>query len=371
VLIGDRVLMKLVRKIEPGPHPEVEVGRQLSEVAKLPYVAPYAGSLEYERRRHRRAVVASLSGFVPNDGDAWSRALDELGRFYDHAASEGLHGPAQATFPSRPLVEGLTDTVALEMVSFAAESLESAGHIGVRTAQLHRALESGDNPNFQSQPFTRLYQRSLYQSLRSDTRSTFRLLSRRLGELDAPTAELARSVLDREASMIDRFSRLTRETIDVRRIRVHGDLHLGQVLVAGTDVVFIDFEGEPARPLGERSIKRPAFRDVAGMLRSYDYAARVAREQAVGRGVIAEESSESLEAWGRLWVEWVTRAFVDGYLTEANSADFIPKERWATELLLEISLLQKAIYELGYELANRPSWVHIPLRALNELTAWE
>jgi maltose alpha-D-glucosyltransferase/alpha-amylase len=170
--------------------------------------------------------------------------------------------------------------------------------------------------------------------------------------------------------MIERFSRLTSETIDVSRIRVHGDLHLGQVLVAGTDVVFIDFEGEPARPLGERSIKRPAFRDVAGMLRSYDYASRVAREQAVGRGVIAEESSESLEAWGRLWVEWVTRAFIDGYLTEANSADFIPKETWATELLLEISLLQKAVYELGYELANRPSWVHIPLRALCDLTSW-
>jgi maltose alpha-D-glucosyltransferase/alpha-amylase len=169
--------------------------------------------------------------------------------------------------------------------------------------------------------------------------------------------------------MVERFSRLTRETIDVSRIRLHGDLHLGQVLVAGTDVVFIDFEGEPARPLGERSIKRTAFRDVAGMLRSYDYASRVAREQAIERGIVSAESSATLEAWGRLWYEWVARAYVDGYLTEANSAEFLPKEPWALELLLEISLLQKAVYELGYELANRPAWVHLPLRALDELTS--
>jgi maltose alpha-D-glucosyltransferase/alpha-amylase len=176
-------------------------------------------------------------------------------------------------------------------------------------------------------------------------------------------------VLERESSMLEHFSRLTRETIEVSRIRVHGDLHLGQVLVAGTDVVFIDFEGEPARPLGERLIKRTAFRDIAGVLRSYDYAARAALEQAIGRGIVSGESTESLECWGELWVEWVSRAFVDGYLTEARGAEFLPKEPWALELLLDISLMQKAVYELGYELANRPTWVHFPLRALDALTS--
>jgi maltose alpha-D-glucosyltransferase/alpha-amylase len=369
VLVGERVLMKLIRKIEPGTHPEVEIGRQLSEVARLPYVAPFAGILEYERPRSRRMAVASLTGFVPNDGDAWSRALDELGRFYDQAASEGVDGPPASAWPRRPLVEGLAGTVALDIVSFAAESLENAGHLGVRTAQLHHALAVGRDDAFKPLPFTRLYQRSLYQSLRSDTRTTLRQLARRRSDLDPATAELAASVLDREATMIERYSRLTRETIEVNRIRIHGDMHLGQVLVAGTDVVFIDFEGEPARPLGERAIKRTAFRDVAGMLRSYDYAARVALEQAVGRGITTEDSSHTLEPWGRLWAEWVSRAYIDGYLTEAGGEEFVPKVDWALELLLEVSLLQKAVYELGYELANRPAWVHIPLRALDELTS--
>jgi maltose alpha-D-glucosyltransferase/alpha-amylase len=369
VLVGERVLMKLLRKIEAGTHPEVELGRQLSEIARLPYVAPFGGVLEYERPRARRMTVASLTGYVPNDGDAWSRTLDELGRFYEQAAAEGLDGPPASAWPRHPLTRGLAGSVAIEVVSIVAESLEHAGHIGVRTAQLHHALSSGNDPSFTPLPFTRLYQRSLYQSLRSDTRSTLRLLAKRLGELDRATADIAASVLDREATMIDRFSRLTRETLEVSRIRIHGDLHLGQVLVAGTDVVFIDFEGEPARPLGERLIKRTAFRDVAGMLRSYDYAAKLALEEAAGRGITSDESRHTLEAWGRLWVEWVGRAFVDGYLTEAAGASFVPKADWGLELLLEVSLLQKAVYELGYELANRPAWVHIPVRALDEYIA--
>jgi maltose alpha-D-glucosyltransferase/alpha-amylase len=187
--------------------------------------------------------------------------------------------------------------------------------------------------------------------------------------LAPPVADLAREILQREPVLLDQFSRLTRETIDVSSIRIHGDLHLGQVLVAGTDVVFIDFEGEPARPIGERSLKRTAFRDVAGMVRSYDYASRFALDETIGRGVVTDDSCEILEGWGQLWVEWVSRAYVDGYLSEAAKEPFVPDADWAVDLLLEVSLLQKAVYELGYELANRPEWVHLPLRALDQLTS--
>jgi maltose alpha-D-glucosyltransferase/alpha-amylase len=369
LLVGERALMKLLRKVDAGDHPEVELGRHLNEVARFPYAAPFGGVLEYEAGRQRSVTLASVTGFVVNDGDAWTRSLEGLGRFYDQAASEGVAGPPPGAWPSEPLSEGLAEPVPIELVSFAAEGLEDAGHLGVRTAQLHRALASGDSDAFRPLPFTRLYQRSLYQSLRSDARSTLRQLARRLDRLDPANAEVARAVIGREPMLLERFSRLTTETIEADRVRIHGDLHLAQVLVAGTDVVFIDFEGEPARPIGERLIKRTVFRDVAGMLRSYDYAARVALEQAVGRGIASPDSAEQLEAWGRLYVDWVSRAYLDGYLNEARGERFIPSSSWATELLLEISLLQKAVYELGYELANRPNWVHLPLRALDELTA--
>jgi maltose alpha-D-glucosyltransferase/alpha-amylase len=369
VLLGEKILMKVLRKVEAGPHPDVEVGRHLSETIGFPYVPPFGGSLEYVRPRSPAMTIATLTGFVANDGDAWSATLGELGRYYEEAAATGLTGPPATAWPHRRLSEGLAEPVSLEIAALAAESLERAGHFGTRTAQLHRALAAADTPAFTPAPFTRLNQRALYQSLRSDARATLRVLRRNLSRLAPPVADLAREILQREPVLLDQFSRLTRETIDVSSIRIHGDLHLGQVLVAGTDVVFIDFEGEPARPIGERSLKRTAFRDVAGMVRSYDYASRFALDETIGRGVVTDDSCEILEGWGQLWVEWVSRAYVDGYLSEAAKEPFVPDADWAVDLLLEVSLLQKAVYELGYELANRPEWVHLPLRALDQLTS--
>jgi maltose alpha-D-glucosyltransferase / alpha-amylase len=374
VLIGDKLLLKLIRKVEPGPHPDVEIGRHLSEVARFPNVAPFLGVIEYQRPRSAPMTLASLTGFVPNEGDAWTHTLDELGRFYEVAAAEGIDALTPTDWPRRRLADGLQEEPPGRMVAIAAESIESAHHLGLRTAQLHRALATGDDEAFRPLPFTRLHQRSLYQSLRSDARAALRLLNRRIGAIDPSLVEVAQRFASRENLLIGRYARLTRDVIDVSRIRIHGDLHLGQVLVAGTDVVFIDFEGEPARPVGERVIKRTSFRDVAGMLRSYDYAARLALGQVIDRGVATAESSEPLETWGRLWVEWVSRSFVDGYLREAAGERFVPSSAWGVDLLLDISLLQKAVYELTYELANRPAWTHLPLRALDEMTTrleWE
>ena len=155
------------------------------------------------------------------------------------------------------------------------------------------------------------------------------------------------------------------------RTRTHGDYHLGQVLWTGKDFVIIDFEGEPLRSVGERRLKRSPLRDVAGMLRSFDYAANVGLRQGVDLGLVADLPSavKQLGGWARLWTAWVCRRFLDGYLGAAEGQPFVPTDVDDLRLLLDVFLLEKASYEVRYELDNRPDWVAIPLAALADLVA--
>jgi maltose alpha-D-glucosyltransferase/alpha-amylase len=151
------------------------------------------------------------------------------------------------------------------------------------------------------------------------------------------------------------------------RIRTHGDYHLGQVLYTGNNFVIIDFEGEPARSLGERRIKRSALRDVAGMLRSFEYAAYTALFGSVERGLLSEEEASRLQPWARFWSQWVGSSFLRAYLPPVTAAGLIPSDRDAVRRLLHVLLLDKSVYELGYELNNRPAWARIPIRGILEL----
>lgn len=151
------------------------------------------------------------------------------------------------------------------------------------------------------------------------------------------------------------------------RIRHHGDYHLGQVLYTGRDFVIMDFEGEPIRPISERRIKRSALRDVAGMLRSFDYVAHQVLATRVAGSTIRAEEIAAAEPWARFWERWVSGAFLGAYLQTAGEARFLPRARDELRLLLGVFLLEKAIYELGYELSHRPDWVHVPLEGIIEL----
>jgi maltose alpha-D-glucosyltransferase/alpha-amylase len=152
-----------------------------------------------------------------------------------------------------------------------------------------------------------------------------------------------------------------------RRIRLHGDLHLGQVLFTGRDFVLIDFEGEPARSLAERRRRRSALYDVAGMLRSFHYAAELALTEATEGSPLRAEDVARLGPWARRWVEVVSRAFLRGYFDQTGNADWLPNGEDARRQLLEVHQLEKALYELGYELNNRPELVGVPLRAILDL----
>jgi maltose alpha-D-glucosyltransferase/alpha-amylase len=237
-----------------------------------------------------------------------------------------------------------------------------------RTAELHRVLASpSQDPKFAPEPFSKLYQRSLYQSMRTLAGRTLPLLRRHLKALPADDLPQGREILDMNKDIINRFHGLLDLKISGLRTRCHGDFHLGQVLFTGKDFVIIDFEGEPARPISERQIKRSPLRDVAGMLRSFHYAAYCALMALENQGMVQPESLPYLESWANLWYVWVCGTFVKIYLEQTAGGGFVPNTEAEIKILLEALLLEKAIYELGYELNNRPDWVKIPIRGIKQL----
>jgi maltose alpha-D-glucosyltransferase/alpha-amylase len=205
--------------------------------------------------------------------------------------------------------------------------------------------------------------------MRSTATQSFQLLRQRLRGLPKIVLGEAQRILEREEEVLQRFQLILGRRITAVRIRCHGDYHLGQVLYTGKDFVIIDFEGEPARPLSERRIKRSPLRDVAGMLRSFHYAAYSALFKQEAEGVYAShpESLATLEPWARVWYLWVSAVFLKTYLEVTRKASFLPRTREELRVMMDAYLLEKAMYELGYELNNRPDWVRIPLQGISQL----
>jgi maltose alpha-D-glucosyltransferase/alpha-amylase len=201
--------------------------------------------------------------------------------------------------------------------------------------------------------------------MRSQARSTMAVLRAQLPRLDEEVRHQAAKLLECEHSLSKSFSALTSGLIDARRIRCHGDLHLGQVLFTGKDFVIIDFEGEPERPVSERRIKASPLRDVAGMLRSFHYAAHSALRGSTS-ALLMQHSTVPLELWADYWTAWVSAAFLRSYFEAANPGGFLPQDQSQIETLLTVYLLEKAIYELRYEINNRPDWVRIPLEGISQ-----
>lgn len=363
VTFEDKLIMKLIRRPGDGINPDLEIGRFLTDMATFPNTAPVAGALEYRTRRNvPPATVAILQGLVSNQGDAWSYTLDSLGQYFEWAlAHSEMEAPVRPQNSLLALSEEELPELAQETISLY---LQSAHLLGRRTAEMHVALASNRNDSsFAPEPFSDLYRRSLYQSMRNLTNEIFRTLRQQRRNLPEEAQEEANNILSLQNEIIERFRLVFDQRITGLRTRVHGDYHLGQVLYASGDFVIIDFEGEPSRPLSERRLKRSPLRDVAGMIRSFHYAANAAL---FGQAptIIRPEDVEQLEQWAAFWYEWVSATFLKSYLEVASLGNFLPKTREEQCALLDVYLLQKAIYEIGYELNNRPDWVRVPLQGV-------
>lgn len=381
---GDRLILKLFRRLESGMNPDLEIGHFLTEKAAFAHIPPVAGALEYHRSQPlsrsaatsgmRRTVqrvepvtLAILQGFVANQGDAWRYTLDALARYFERIMTQ-VYELKPKDLPKKTVLDltrGDIPEFAFEVIGLY---LESAELLGRRTAELHLALASEpDDQSFKPEPFTPTYQHPLHQDMRNLTGRIFQLLRQRVKSLPQAVRTDAQQLLDLEEEVLKRFRSLVDQKITALRTRVHGDYHLGQVLYTGKDFMIIDFEGEPARSLHERRLKRSPLQDVAGMLRSFHYAAYAAFFEQAATGVAQPKDLAELERWTHFWHLWVSVAFLKTYLEVSNRATFLPESLEELRILLNAYLLEKAVYELGYELNNRPNWVKIPLQGILQI----
>jgi maltose alpha-D-glucosyltransferase/alpha-amylase len=368
VNLADRLILKLFRKAEPGLNPDLELGRFLTERTDFRRMPLLAGGLELRARNREPVTVGVLHQFVPSEGDAWAFTLNALNRYLERAAVAATPPSEAELIPATlPELARLDPPAILE--EMAGGYLPQARLLGRRTAELHLALASDrEDPAFAPEPFTGHYRRSIYQSLRVNARSTFELLRRRFDTLPEPAREDARAVVALEDQLLRQARAVMDRRIPMARFRIHGDYHLGQVLNTGKDFVILDLEGEPGRSISERRFKRSPLRDVAGMIRSFDYAAAYA----VRHGPVRTEDIPALLPWARLWQRWASASFLRGYFeASGDEADYLPKGAEATSAMLDFYRLDKGIYELRYELNNRPDWVSIPLEGVRRLLETE
>jgi maltose alpha-D-glucosyltransferase/alpha-amylase len=342
IIFADRFILKLFRKIEPGINPDVEIGAFLTEHG-FTHTPAVLGTLEYRSHKGDAYSAGILQQFVRNQGDAWKYTLDMATASLDAFAASG---------------QELSDAQNTE----AAEAyLPSARLLGQRTAEMHIALASGKTtPDFDPEPFNSDTGKKLHEEMLAQADIAFESLRRKQATLTGDAAEAAQQLLRLEHRVTERFTALRDQQIHASRIRFHGDYHLGQVLWTGSDFMIIDFEGEPARPLHERRTKTLAMRDVAGMLRSFQYAAYSALFE-------RDASKPSFERWADAWTDSASRAFVDAYIRTANGSVFLPSDENERRVLLDAFILHKALYEVAYEMNNRPDWVRIPLRGILSL----
>ncbi len=380
MVFGDRMILKLFRRLESGVNPDLEIGRYLSQTDSFRHVPELLGSLEYQPPEGEPQSIAILHRFLPGATDAWQLTLNRIDEYFSRVVqlpAEKTPTPAAAF---QALVTNRESGVSLWSLGDArpiAESksltdgfLEVVGLLGRRTAEMHLALAApSDSPSFAPDSFTSDYQQALKSSMREMATRAMKLLRERLPHLSEQTQSRATRLLKQESAAIARFDAVAAEPLDGRRIRCHGDYHLGQVLYADGDFTILDFEGEPARPLAERRAKRSPLQDVAGMLRSFHYARSQGLLARTGDGAASTGLKAACRAAADVWYLWTAAAFLRAYRETAGAAAFLPKSSADCDRLLTALAIEKACYELSYELNNRPDWVETPLDGLLALIA--
>ena len=361
ILFGDRFMLKLFRRQQPGPNPDCEIGRYLTEHAEFANIPGFLGSIEYVPHEGEPSTLAMLQALVSNEGDGWSLTVEELERYYESCAPVAFpaEGEAARTMNSCDLAEQPASPVARDHVGIY---LDSAATLGRRTAEMHMALAlPTTDPAFTPEPLTASDLKNVLDDLRQQASTTFDLLKENMPHLPDEVVELAALLLSQRRNILDRFRAFGGEEWRAQRTRVHGDYHLGQVLRVKTDYVIIDFEGEPARPLSQRRAKQSPLKDVAGMLRSFSYAAYSTLMSYTSR---RPQDLTRLEPWAELWERSSAAAFLRAYRETTQDVEFLPGDGNDFRQLLDVYLLDKALYELRYELNDRPTWLRIPLMGL-------
>jgi maltose alpha-D-glucosyltransferase/alpha-amylase len=347
VFFDEYGMLKLYRRLEAGPHPEVEMSRFLVERAGFANTPPPLATVELTLQGDdgpQTMALGVLFGFVRNQGDGWTQALNYLTRYLDDVLV--ATGERSSELPDPDLF-----------------FLALARQIGIRTGEMHRALaeQAGDDPDFAPEPITREDIAQWRQALEGATTEMLMRLERERARLPEKAGGLAGELLASRERLLQQIRTLLPHEIAAQKTRFHGDYHLGQTIVVQNDFYIVDFEGEPTRPLSSRRAKSSPLRDVAGMIRSFDYAAVAAvRQLAETRAAAEPRMTELAETWRQRAVD----GFRAAYRKTMRGCTAFPASKRQARDLTAFFILEKAVYEVFYELANRPSWVDIPLQGI-------
>lgn len=368
LVYGNKFFLKIYRKVDRAMNPDLEISHFLSQQGKFKNIPAFVGSIEWYYDRGSM-VLGLMQEMVDSSGDAWTFMLERLDNFNDRI----LEQPPGTTEPP-PKVGSFIDPISYDEVPEKMKELldgniaEKARVLGIRTGEMHKALAAGQSLDFKPEDYSLHYQRSLFAGLQTLVRGTFQSQSKNLMKLSDSVRSEAIEVLEMKNEILQVLKNIYKHKIDVTKIRIHGDFHLGQVIYTGKDFILTDFEGEPARSYSERRLKRSPLRDVAGMIRSFHYAAYASLFL---DNQIRKSDFPRLIPYIDQWYHYMSQFFMRAYLETVQGSSFIPKNKEDLQILMRTFLLEKAIYELNYELNNRPDWVVIPLRGIKSLMGKE
>ncbi len=372
IKFGDHFILKLLRFVETGVHPGVEMGRLLSEKLTPPFpnATPFTGHLQYESDSGQSTTVAVLHGSIPNEGTAWQHTRAHVSDFLGRAEqSKHSKSDAQKSAPTNFYTLGFAlsppPSIATELIG---PYLRLAETMGRRVAELHRVFARDvADPAFAPEPFNDFYRQGLYHGYMGLTGRRMEFIRQRYSDMNPDIRLLAEKVLEGENAIIAKLGAVFEQRIPSMRTRFHGRLHLGHLLVSNADVAIFDFEGDPDQHLSERRIKRCPLRDVTSMLLSFGYAAVSSVRQ-----IVASEQTESLprqtlRVWSRFWYSHVSAAFLRGYWSVAHKAPYLPPSQEQQEVLLQTYLMERALLDVRADVEDKPELSGMPLRIILHL----
>ncbi|MBS1302579.1 maltose alpha-D-glucosyltransferase [Loktanella sp. SALINAS62] len=343
IAFSDKLILKLYRRLQKGLQPDIEVARFLTDETDFAATPRLLGTIDWTEADGQVTTLGAISEFVRNQGDAWTYVTEALDRDMERLETSG------------------PDTDPADADAVMGGPLDLGRVLGQRTAELHRAMSSGDRGSaFGIDDLDKPNLNRMVDEIMGEVTGVLDHLQGHLGALSDTGRALAEKLLDQRRTLLDRISGLKSANPSGGLSRIHGDYHLGQVLVVQTDVMIIDFEGEPTRSLAERTAKTSPLRDVAGMLRSFDYALWTTARRRIELGADPHQTLDGVDHWRAV----TSGTFLDAYRDTMDGAAVHPAERDFEQALLDLFLIQKAAYEVAYEMAMRPDWIEIPLRGL-------
>lgn len=363
IIYGQQFFLKLYRRLEEGIHAEIETEQFLTEKGNFIHTPLFCGAIEWHRAQGLPISIGLLQSMVKNEGTGWTFALDALTSYYERVLTlKSGEEELASRIEEKGTLEAENPSWLEELIG--RRYLEAANLLGQRTGEMHLALCSRpDDLNFNPEFLTLLDQRSIYQTMRRNVRTVFQLVRKNTPRLSEHLRGYCEEALKSEQEILNIFQKTLEKKFSIIKMRIHGDYHLGQVLYTGKDFCVIDFEGEPLLPMSARRIKRSPIWDLAGMVRSFHYAAYRAL---IFNTAISPEVIPKLEPWGDFWYQKMSQVFLKSYqkAIQQSSVALVPANPSDFASLLQAFILEKVVYELSYEINMRPDWIVIACKGI-------